>query len=86
MTPKFLILCNVCTDSMGSAGAHETLDILGEMLDSFDHPEQSSTTAAPSKAKQSCMLLSEMLESFDQGLKSQWLLKMVVYTCYKMNI
>ena len=25
------------------AGAHETLEMLDEILDSFDHPEQSST-------------------------------------------
>ena len=31
-------------DSVGhSAGAHETLEMLGGMLDSFDHTEQSST-------------------------------------------
>ena len=36
MTPKFRILCYVCTNAMGhSAGANETLDMLGEMLDSF---------------------------------------------------
>ena len=41
MTPKFRILYYACTDSMGhSAGA---LVMLEGMLDSFDHPEQSST-------------------------------------------
>ena len=38
--PKYRILCYVCTDSIGhSAGAHETLEILDGMLDSFNHPE-----------------------------------------------
>ena len=41
----------VCTDSMGhSAGAHDTLDTLNGMLDSFDQPEQSSTEQGRAKA------------------------------------
>ena len=37
---KFRIPCYICTDSMGhSAGAHETLEMLDGMLDSFDHTE-----------------------------------------------
>ena len=71
MTPKFRILCYVCTDSMGhSAGARETLEMLDGMLDSFDHPEQSSTEQGRA-GEQSCTLLGEMLDSFDQGLKAK---------------
>ena len=48
--PKFRILCFLCTESIGhSAGAHETLEMLGEMLDSFDQPEQSSTEQGRAK-------------------------------------
>ena len=48
---KFRILCYICTDSMGhSAGAHETLEMLHGMLDSVDHPEQSSTEQGRAKA------------------------------------
>ena len=66
MPPTFRILCYVCTDAMGhSAGALEMLD---EMLDSFDHPEKSSTEQGRAKGKQSCTLLGEMLDSFDQGV------------------
>ena len=40
-----------CTDSMGhSAGAHETLEMLGGILDSFDQPEQSSIEQGRAKA------------------------------------
>ena len=50
--PKFRILCNVRTDSVGhSAGAHETPEMLDEMLYSFDHPEQSSTEQGRAKAR-----------------------------------
>ena len=50
LTPKFRIICYVCTNSMGhSAGAHGTLEMLDEMLDSFDHPEQSSTEHGSAK-------------------------------------
>ena len=50
LTPKYRI-CDVCTASMGhSAGAHETLEMLDEMLDSFDHPDQSSTKHGRLKA------------------------------------
>ena len=38
--PKFRIICYVSIDSLRhSAGAHETLEMLDKMLDSFDHPE-----------------------------------------------
>ena len=51
LTPKFRIFCYVCTDFMRySAGAHETLEMLDEMLDSFDRPEQSSTEQSRAKA------------------------------------
>ena len=41
MTLEFRTLCS---DSMGhSAGAHETLEMLNRMLDSFNHLEQRST-------------------------------------------
>ena len=51
LTPKYRIICDVCTDSMGhSAGAHETLEMLDGMSDSFDHPEQSSTEHGRAKA------------------------------------
>ena len=57
MAPKFRILCYVCTtklvctDSMGhSAGAHETLEMLDGILDSFDHLEQGSTEQGRGRA------------------------------------
>ena len=53
MTPKFRVLCYVCIDSMrNSAGAHQTLEILDEMLDSFDNPEQRSTGQGRAKASE----------------------------------
>ena len=59
MTPKFRIQCYVCTDSMGhSARVHETLEILDEMMDSLEHPEQSSTEQGRAKASKvaSCLV------------------------------
>ena len=60
-------------------GVHETLEMMYEMLHSFDHPEQSSTEqerakaskgeqrrAKASKGEQRCTLLGEMLDSFDK--------------------
>ena len=50
MTPKFQILCFLCTDSMGhGAGAHETQEMLEGMLDSFEDPEQSGTQQGRAK-------------------------------------
>ena len=49
MTPKFRNICyDVCIES---AGAHETLEMLDGMLDSFDHPEQCSTEQGRAKGR-----------------------------------
>ena len=51
LTPKYRILCYLCTDYIGHrGGAHETLEMLDGMLDSSDHPEQSSTEHGKAKA------------------------------------
>ena len=63
------------------------------MLDSFDHPEQSSTEQGRA-GEQSCMLFGEMLDSFDQGLKAKdsngkGYLKKTTYQLYiniKLNV
>ena len=48
IAPKFPMLCYVCTNFIRQrAGAHETLEMLDGMLDSFDHLSR----AVPSKAE-----------------------------------